>query len=550
MTYSVLLATLLPVLTLSAASRAVIEPSQPKWGDTIQLIYHSDAAGAKLHSRDNVVALVTIWYPENVEQKRVPMAPANGRLEASLAVPENASFLNCYFVTRDAYDGPASSMIWNRAGQPARDAWHESMTTPYLAADYRDRAAKELALYPDNWAVYRDIWFLSAKEADRAEIVRRDMALIAAGAPERPLGALYSLAYGHLLLNDEAKSREVLAEMVKRFPDALKTYWSLSSYEYESQVRHFSGDGPAQVRAWRLDYVQLHPATATARGDIDSAGAATLPAATLEAICRPWIAEEPRNPKPYMALAAALRRDPAHTAEALAYTETALTLLLEGELRLHGDVFGKITEFLLPSLFHSASELALATGKPLAALSYAKAAQSIGPQRRSEDCEAEARVWLALGHPSLAKAARRQSGERDSKTAPAFQGVALDGSAIDSAQLRGKIVVANFWFTGCGPCKAEIPDLNKLASEFAGRNVVFLAFSLDDDPALLQRFLKEFPFQYTIIPAADKIAERFGIKTYPSHVVIGAGGKIESMLEGGGENAAASLRTTITRLLD
>src|SRR2546429_8515774 len=86
---------------------------------------------------------------------------------------------------------------------------------------------------------------------------------------------------------------------------------------------------------------------------------------------------------------------------------------------------------------------------------------------------------------AYAKAAALKEGDR--KTAPGFHATSLDGREIDSAKLRGKVVVANFWFTGCGPCKAEIPDLNRLTREFAGKDVVFLAFTLDEDEAVLRR---------------------------------------------------------------
>ncbi len=552
MTYSVTLTTLLSVLALSAAPRSAIEPAQPKWGDPIQLVYHSDAAGAKLRRQDAVMALLTIWYPETIEQRRIPMRTVGAGLRAEFSVPPGAAFLSCYFVTNDRYEGPATSMIWGADGNPARGAWHASMTEPYLAKDYRERAAKELALYPDDWSVYRDIWFLSARDADRDDTIRRDMALISRDAKDRPVTALYALTYGYLLLGQESAARAVLSEMLHRFPDELLTYWSISSYEYEAQVRHFAGEGPTEVRAWHLEFLRRNAGTTQARSDVDSAGSDSIPTETIEAICRPWVAEDPRNPKPYIALAGAVRRDPARRSEALRMTETALTLLLEGELRLHGDISGKMTEFLLPALFQSASTLALGQNQPLAALAYAKTAQIIGPQIRPENDEAEAAVWESLGHPALARAARKRIGQQpdSARMAPPFQTASLDGSPIDSAQLRGRIIVANFWFTGCGPCKAEIPDLNQLTADFAGKGVIFLGFTLDDDPAVLHRFLKEYPFRYTIVPNADKIAGQFAIKTYPSHIIIGPDGRIQSMLEGGGVNSVASLRKVLQRLLE
>ena len=198
-----------------------------------------------------------------------------------------------------------------------------------------------------------------------------------------------------------------------------------------------------------------------------------------------------------------------------------------------------------------------------------KAAETIGKQTSPIAYAQEARIWEELGRMQNAQAALKeawQRGDKDAytrlaemgvavvssketkKAAPAFKAIALDGMPIDSSRLRGKVIVANFWFTGCGPCKAEIPDLNKLASEFQGKDVVFLAFTPDDDQ-VLRRFLQDHPFRYTIVPDLGKIASAFGVESYPSHLIVNADGKIESMLVGAGERRADELRTVIARLV-
>ena len=56
---------------------------------------------------------------------------------------------------------------------------------------------------------------------------------------------------------------------------------------------------------------------------------------------------------------------------------------------------------------------------------------------------------------------------------------ALDGSTHDLKELHGHPAVVNFWATWCGPCKVEMPRLQKLADAYAPRGVAFVAISLD-----------------------------------------------------------------------
>ncbi|GEM_PF-3395792 len=134
------------------------------------------------------------------------------------------------------------------------------------------------------------------------------------------------------------------------------------------------------------------------------------------------------------------------------------------------------------------------------------------------------------------------------RRAPAFRAIALDGQQFDSTVLRGKVAVLNFWFMGCAPCRVEIPGLNKLADEFTGEDVVFIAFALDDEKAL-RNFLKETTFKYHIVPRAGEIAEQFDISVFPTHIIIDKQGRIYAFLTGGNANRHEDLRPLIKHAL-
>lgn len=108
----------------------------------------------------------------------------------------------------------------------------------------------------------------------------------------------------------------------------------------------------------------------------------------------------------------------------------------------------------------------------------------------------------------------------------------ITGQVFGSAELNGKIVVLNFWFTNCPPCLKEIPELNELVEEYKDKDVVFLALAVDDKPELVE-FIKKKPFHYDIIPSATALMFRYltpdedgRMETeFPTHIVIGRTGE-------------------------
>ena len=102
----------------------------------------------------------------------------------------------------------------------------------------------------------------------------------------------------------------------------------------------------------------------------------------------------------------------------------------------------------------------------------------------------------------------------------------LSGRKYDSKELAGKIVVLNFWFIGCPPCRMEIPELNKLVQQNAKRDdVVFLAVALDERPAI-ETFVKEHPYEYALVPGGRYTASQYGIGSYPTNLVVNRQGKV------------------------
>jgi thiol-disulfide isomerase/thioredoxin len=104
---------------------------------------------------------------------------------------------------------------------------------------------------------------------------------------------------------------------------------------------------------------------------------------------------------------------------------------------------------------------------------------------------------------------------------PAINFIASDllGNTYSLDQLKGKLIVINFWFVECKPCVMEIPDLNQLVQKYKNKDVVFLGIALSNKDKI-QSFLKSKPFKYNIIPDAQDIASKYNILSYPTHMII------------------------------
>ncbi|TJY37807.1 TlpA family protein disulfide reductase [Pontimicrobium aquaticum] len=115
------------------------------------------------------------------------------------------------------------------------------------------------------------------------------------------------------------------------------------------------------------------------------------------------------------------------------------------------------------------------------------------------------------------------------KPSPSFSVTDINGNSYSLEELKGKVVVLNFWFIKCPPCIMEMPDLNKLVKKYKSDDVVFIAISPNDSKEQIQKFLKTKAFNYNIVPQNYSIIKKFGISSYPTNVVIDKNGKITFM---------------------
>jgi peroxiredoxin len=144
----------------------------------------------------------------------------------------------------------------------------------------------------------------------------------------------------------------------------------------------------------------------------------------------------------------------------------------------------------------------------------------------------------------------KKEGEETSlgATPPDFISQFINGDPVHLHQLKGRVVVLNFWFVECVPCINEMPDLNKIIAKYEGKGVDFIAITYNSKEQILD-FLKKNRFDYDLITDAQSIIELYRVSAFPTHMVIDREGHITFKSSGYTSNLADRLGRSIDAVL-
>jgi len=144
-----------------------------------------------------------------------------------------------------------------------------------------------------------------------------------------------------------------------------------------------------------------------------------------------------------------------------------------------------------------------------------------------------AHMQAPLDDPRLAAAmAALEAEDREIQQAD-FTLADLQGKAWTLKDLRGKVVLVNFWQTSCAPCVHEIPALDALYDRFRKKGLVILAIAGDDDAAMVQHFLAAHRVSYPVLlDAGRKVTERFKVAGIPRSIVFDRTGTVVAQVNG------------------
>lgn len=143
---------------------------------------------------------------------------------------------------------------------------------------------------------------------------------------------------------------------------------------------------------------------------------------------------------------------------------------------------------------------------------------------------------LALGACSKSDSSKEVAVATEKKPAPEISVVSISNDAtLKLSQLKGKVVLLNFWATWCPPCREEIPSMMKLNALMAGKPFQMVAVSIDEGgkPAV-ESFFKETGFSLpAYLDAGGASSKAYGITGVPESFIIDKRGVVVKKVIGG-----------------
>ena len=134
---------------------------------------------------------------------------------------------------------------------------------------------------------------------------------------------------------------------------------------------------------------------------------------------------------------------------------------------------------------------------------------------------------------------------------PGFTLPDLEGRMHTLDDLKGKVVVLNFWATWCPPCIEEMPSLEKLHEALASKGLAVVAVSVDERFSDIERFVDEWNLTFTVLhDNGMKVSRSYQTFKYPETYIIDRNGRLKSKVVGERDWVAPSVIRDLVALLN
>jgi len=133
---------------------------------------------------------------------------------------------------------------------------------------------------------------------------------------------------------------------------------------------------------------------------------------------------------------------------------------------------------------------------------------------------------------------------------PQFSGSTVDTRRVSMEDLRGKVVLVNFWASWCAECRPEMPVLERLHRELAPQGLVVVGINAREERAVVLRYARELGLTFPLVLDRDgKINAMYGVVGLPTTFVVGRDGRAVALAVGPREWAGAPARALFQALL-
>jgi thiol-disulfide isomerase/thioredoxin len=157
---------------------------------------------------------------------------------------------------------------------------------------------------------------------------------------------------------------------------------------------------------------------------------------------------------------------------------------------------------------------------------------------------------LCAGGVFLFSQCSKEKRESPLAVASDFNLKTLDGQEITLSQLKGKVILLDFWATWCGPCRESIPHLIQLYKTHREDGLELIGMSVDKgDAQVVDRFVKSMDIPYPIVIAPEDVVRNYRVTGIPTTFLIDKQGRIREKTAGFSSSIAQQLTTKVAELI-